>query len=61
MDKSGVSLLIVSFFQEGSEKASFAASRAGLSPRLDEQTTALPGHARIGPSASGRVNQKVAP
>jgi hypothetical protein len=32
MDKSGVSLLIVSFFQEGSEKASFAASRAGLSP-----------------------------
>lgn len=29
--------------------------------RLDEQTRAEPGHARIGPSASGRVNQKVAP
>jgi hypothetical protein len=34
MDKSGVGLLIVSFFQEGSEKASFTASRAGLSPCL---------------------------
>ena len=36
-------------------------SRAWLPPCLDEQTTAMPCHARIGQAASGRVNQKVAP
>jgi hypothetical protein len=60
----------IDWTSEQGTRGSYSALRKPASPHhvpgespacLDKQTIEMPVHARIGPSASGRVNQKVAP